>query len=430
MNCKRSATCLILAAWAVLSGCQAGETRDLQLDDLVPLVALEEMRLGDVNDPDLGFTRPFYVDVDRDGAIYILEVADRQIRVYSPEGQLVRRIGGPGDAPGEFRSAPHFGVKGDTVWTWDSSAGRITLFDRAGNVLSTGRTDGLMIPIWGSYGWVLPRAMRPDGLFTGELSRVGASRGLPPSPVQDTDTVPVPRVLFDATGAVVDTIGWDGAPPPRMARPPSQEIDYRRVEVGGRRLMVPTPPPPLPLWEALHDGRLVLEQAVAPGELEGGFTITRLDLERDTVFRRTYHYTPLAYSQAELDSIAYRTARGGPGLGVSSYAMGPDGMPLLNAAENVEPFARALRAAMDYPPYRLPVLDPQVGSDESLWLLRDTGESRVAYWVLLGPEGLPLGQLELPRAVRPLWMSGDAFWALVPDELEIPWVVRYRIQPS
>jgi hypothetical protein len=421
---------LLLIGAPTLSACGTGEARNLHLDDVAPLVVEEEMRLGDANDPDLGFTRPGAVAVDRDGAIYVLEVADRQIRVYAPEGRLLRRIGGSGDGPGEFRGAPRFGVVGDTVWTWDSSAGRITLFDRAGTVLSTGRTDGLMIPIWGSYGWVFPRAMRDDGLFTGELSRVGGSRNLPPSPVQDTDTVPVPRVLFDASGRIVDTIGWDGAPPPQMARPPSQEIDFRTVAVGGRRLMVPSPPAPLPRWEALHDGRLILEQSYPQAEVENAFTITRLGLERDTVFHHTYHYAPLRYLDEELDSIAYRTAHGGPGLGVSSYAVGPDGRPLLNDPQNVEPYARALRAEMDYPPFRLPIQGFQVGNDESLWLLRDTAESPLAHWVLLDREGLLRGRLELPRDVRPLWMEGDTFWAVVPDELEVPWVVRYRIRPT
>ena len=85
---------------------------------------------------------------------------------------------------------------------------------------------------------------------------------------------------------------------------------------------------------------------------------------------------------------------------------------------------------MRYPPFRLPITYFQVGADESLWLLRDMAESPVAQWVVLDPEGRPRGALELPTAVRLLWLNGDTFWAVVPDELEVPWVVRYRIRPG
>jgi hypothetical protein len=102
----------------------------------------------------------------------------------------------------------------------------------------------------------------------------------------------------------------------------------------------------------------------------------------------------------------------------------------MNPPEMVEVYARAMRAEMSYPPFRLPIQYFQVAKDESLWLLRDSGETPVAHWVLLDREGLPRGALQLPHEVRVLWMEGDTFWAVVPDELEVPWIVRYRIRPE
>jgi hypothetical protein len=72
---------------------------------------------------------------------------DRQIRVYDEAGTLLRRIGGAGEGPGEFGGSPSFGVVGDTVWAYDGRLERITLFDRRGNLLSTGRVVSLRIPL-------------------------------------------------------------------------------------------------------------------------------------------------------------------------------------------------------------------------------------------------------------------------------------------
>ena len=102
----------------------------------------------------------------------------------------------------------------------------------------------------------------------------------------------------------------------------------------------------------------------------------------------------------------------------------------MNPPETVEPTYRAIRSEMEYPPFRLPIQGVQVGRDESLWLMRDSGETPNAHWIVLDPEGLPRGEVELPKTVRPLWMAGDTLWAAVTDELEIPWLVRYRIRPG
>jgi hypothetical protein len=41
----------------------------------------EEMRLGSVDDPEVGFSRIGRVDVDRDGQIYMFEDLDRDPRL-------------------------------------------------------------------------------------------------------------------------------------------------------------------------------------------------------------------------------------------------------------------------------------------------------------------------------------------------------------
>ena len=49
-------------------------------------------------------------------------------------------------------------------------------------------------------------------------------------------------------------------------------------------------------------------------------------------------------------------------------------------------------------------------------------------WVVLDARGRPRGRLELPANVRILWSRDDIVWAVVPDENDVQWLVRYRIR--
>jgi hypothetical protein len=394
------------------------------VDALPYLVAEAEMRIGDVDDPDVGFSRPSMVDVDRDGNIYVMETLVPEIRVFSPGGVLLRRIGRRGAGPGEFESAPRFGVVGDTIWAVSWGPDRITLFDRHGNVLSARLAESVVVPLPRSYGYVLPWSMRSDGKFTSHLSRVAFNRNDPPTGVDPTDSIPVPFVLFDPTGAVTDTIGWAGRPPPRMWSPVSNDdprIEF--VQIRGRRAIVPMAPITTPWWEALPDGYLLVENPRAQTPDDGVFMVTRFGLSGDTVYHRALHYRPVRYTAADLDTIAARAARGEPG-GMVPY--NPAGSPV---PPDWEAIALSLRNAMKFPEFKLPLEYSWLAQDESIWLRLSHSNHATARWLILDAEGHPRRQLELPSDLRIVWSRGDTFWAVEPDELDVPWVVRFRILP-
>jgi hypothetical protein len=83
---------------------------------------------------------------------------------------------------------------------------------------------------------------------------------------------------------------------------------------------------------------------------------------------------------------------------------------------------------MNFPEFQMPISYPRVGQDEAVWLRRYNDAGGVARWILLDERATPRGELELPTNVRILWSRGDNFWAVVPDEFDVPWVVRYRIE--
>ena len=147
---------------------------------------------------------------------------------------------------------------------------------------------------------------------------------------------------------------------------------------------------------------------------------TRIGFAGDTLYRREMRYTPIRYHPSELDSIAVRAARG-EGLPIAAAGGGgPDGEPEAAVVNRI-------RAAMDYPEFQQPVERALAGEDGSVWIAFRPVLADSVTWILLRPDGEPRGRLELPQRVRILWHSGEVVYASVPDELDVPWLVRYRL---
>jgi len=70
------------------------------------------------------------IDVDREGNVYIAEIADGStgIYVFSDDGSYIGQTGRDGDGPGEFRGLMDIHVSGDTLYTLDMSLNRIQIF--------------------------------------------------------------------------------------------------------------------------------------------------------------------------------------------------------------------------------------------------------------------------------------------------------------
>lgn len=173
-------------ALITLAGACATEPAATGVDDadaVATLTIVEQLRIGSVSDPDVGFTRVDEVDVDSDGQIFVFETRPPEIRVYSASGELVRRIGRQGRGPGELQGPRFsFGVRSDTVWVIDPFARRITLFDRTGRLLSTGTIQDARME-WGSGETValVPFEMEPQGLFVSSTPLVGGTGRSPPA---------------------------------------------------------------------------------------------------------------------------------------------------------------------------------------------------------------------------------------------------------
>jgi hypothetical protein len=200
--------------------------------------------------------------------------------------------------------------------------------------------------------------------------------------------------------------------------PPADYVgpSYERVKVGSRSYSVPNPPTELPDWLPLNDGHIVVNVPYAVSDV-GALYVTRLGLDGDTVYHRELNYTPVPYTEAALDALAARQ----PMSMINGVAQPTDVPPLA---------VSAIREKMNFPAVQLPVERSWLAQDESVWLRRAGEPGRPVRWVLLDSLGTLRGQLELPANVRPLWSRGDILWAAVPDDLDVPWLVRYRIETA
>lgn len=397
----------------------APETVPLSADydlDSVPRLALhQELRLGSIDDPDYGFSRVGRVAVDADNQLYVYEQLELSIRVYSPDGRLVRRIGRRGHGPGEFESRDvRFGVSGNAVWTYDPSTRRLAVFDRDGTLRRDVRIDVVRLGYdeSGRAITVAPLAMTAEGVFIGDEEVSNAAALI----VGGGDTLLVPRVRFDGNGHVTDTAGWY----PVVRRLSSMES----IRVGRNRYRMPQPPPDTPFDVSLPDGRWHVERPRADDPGATLAYISRLDLAGDTSFRRTYRYMPVPYSEAQLARSAARAAR----YAVEVDASG-ERVTLRPAPRDSGRAEAAIRARMDWPGYQPPFQGYRLAADGALWLQReDRGES-TDRWLILDPEGIPVGVVRLPSSAgfRVAWSRGDRLWTVEKDSLDVPWLVRYRM---
>lgn len=398
MRMRRPATfCWVLAL--SLAGCAAGDSSGTDhVDELPRLTAAEELRIGSVDDPDIGFTRIGAVDVDHDVNVYVVEPEEREIRVYDPQGSLVRRIGRQGSGPGEFETPTAFGIIGDTLWANDIRNRRITLFTRDGRHLTSFTTMPIPIEtIPGISVMLTASRLARDGTLTS--SWMVAIR---PGPAPPTDTIMIPVVRMDTTGAIMDTI----------RQMPWAFPQRGTIMAGSREIPLPATPSAGPLDYAGPDGSMfAVARPLAGNGQEGMFTATRIGPAGDTVYSLRYRYRPRVYDDAVVNGIIRPHA--------ATYAE--------RTGTDPDVLESQLRDALVLPPFQPGIAALRGGEDGSLWLRTADDGASLAHWIILNPDGSARGVVDLPRRATLHWMNGDVAWAAVPDDVDVPWLVRYRV---
>ena len=376
---------------AVLAACQGPANVDGIEADALPVLSIsEEFRIGSVDDPVVGFSNIGAVTVDLDGNVYVLELQELEVRVFDQSGTPLRRIGGSGQGPGEFSRPQSIGFRGDTLWVHDPRQRRISMFSPDGMLLTT--FPGIVPTGFDPQSQaisILDGVIRSDGLLYAEpVSGIVVLQAGETPP----DSVSLPVVRYDRSGAIVDTVGhtrlW--LYPEPISPGTTGPVSFSRPRQA-ELVLDPWPPLDAPLRHRLDDGLILIDRRAPTSPGVASFTVTRTTLAGDTVYHRRFTYEPKAFSPAYVDS-------------------------LMDA-----------RADLDLPDFQSPVSDAQHGDDGTLWLRREVDSGPSHDWIILSPDGRPRGQVELPGNTSIRWVGGDIIYAVERDDFDVPWLVKYRV---
>lgn len=323
--------------------------------------------------------------VDPAGRIYVLEHQAQEIRVFAPDGAHVRTLGRKGGGPGEFQDARGFTWDRDgNLWVVDQRNARYTVYDTAGVLLRT-----LPRPATGVYrnwegGFDREGRLHDIGtVFERVVQRPGYQAASGPR-----------EVLFrlDDSAAVTDTF-----PAPRYETPSFEAVITQGTST--MRLRVPVPFAGQLRWLFDPGGFFV-------AGVTDQYRISWIGLNGDTARVVEREYVPVSVSDAEAAAEVERLER----------------MP------GMEGKVDRARIGRHHPAYQYFTLD----ASDHLWVRvtlpeEDHPEHGVAFDVF-DPGGRYLGRVTADlRAQPPLVIESDRLYAIVRDELDVPYVVRARI---
>jgi len=324
--------------------------------------------------------------VTADGHIVVLDALAQELRVFAPDGTHTATFGGKGGGPGEFESA--YGLMlgpAGKLWVPDHSNARMSAFDLTGDLLGSYPMRIL------SYGYVWGGTIDGEGQILEPSITLGPPRR------------PILRV-YDSEMSMVDSL-------PLPERP---KVDRKN-------------PPGAFYWEA-PDGR--------------------------TSGYRSVPFYPRGQQVLDPNGSVWTTmASGDPSYRIVNWIPGGDSTLQLETRRPAVPIPTTVRdsviatvreellkvgtGAADQDWSKVPEVYPAVSSmfladNGDLWAeIATTGDSPARYDVYR-PNGDYWGTvsttLEVWPYVHPV-VRGDHFWAIVRDDLDIPYVVRGQIAP-
>lgn len=342
----------------------------VQIDDLAALTLPERAATTSVEIGRRAGSELFRVSAGRllaDGGLALGNDGTSEVLYVDRAGEIVRRVGGAGEGPGEFGSITSFPrAHGDTLTVYDVRLGRLTILDPAGDVV---QTRPLPPP---------NRAVDLEPLIVDDDGRVlavfGASRIFQQDGVR-RDTVPL--LLVDSA-STADTLGlWPG----RQWSFVSTDRGAFRTEFGfGRSLEA-----------SGRDGRVVIGST-------DRLALTVVDGTGDETLR--IEGSAPNRPVPEDDVAAWRADR-------------VDGLP--------EDLPASAREAIETAPYNetYPAFSGLLlDGDGRIWI----GEPEVMgaderRWTALAQDGTPRFRVTLPASAEPLDAAGDRLVVL--DETEL-----------
>lgn len=354
-----------------------------------------EIRIGSLDDPDQSLTRVSGVATSPSGNVFVTQPQDRLIRVFDSDGRATRVIGRAGEGPGEFSDLiSHIGFLEDTLWVSDGRLQRVSFFDKAGKFLRSEPTRSPAID--GIYSPTAPMRMLADGTglvypsYSGRLVRTGRITRRP-------------LLRISRPGTVLDTLLWLPAGGDQISIVMGEMVHYTSQPFSDEPLLAISPS---------GERIVVVERRAAEDRTSGYFQVTQMSAGGDTIMSRRYRYTPRPMPKPYVDSVVEAKAE--------VLARGPS----FRTASEAE---RELRKILYLPAMRVPITDVLVANDGSVWLKREDRPGDTQVWNVLGSTGEVRAAVAAPTGLSLRLVDGGNIWGVERDELDIPYLVRYRV---
>ena len=380
----------------------------------------EVLRIGSVEST--GLVRSVSdLAIGPDGALYVAQAMVPAVTVFSQDGRVLRRIGRPGQGPGDFQfAAVGVGWIGDTLWVADFN--RIQLFTTNERVPERVIQFSVTVSEEGSS--LTPGRMLADGSLVGWRAitdgRAWSSRGANPG---------LALRRLSRSGEILDTMAIMHWPGNAIASEGEFGVESPRPH--------PLTDLPLtglkePLTALKPDGSAVVQIGpVHEGATPPTFDLLVISIRGDTLLKRAVDYEPRVVTRTMERRLSDEYA----GWIVGDYSPSSYRPQLTEATR--ERRRRAARRVFWMPKHHPPVRQVVAGTDGTIWLLREMREDRVDVWEIYDSDGTLEGKVEVGQgraSVRP-WhprlgialASRDDVWGTTLGEYDVPYLHRYRV---
>jgi hypothetical protein len=350
-----------------------------------------DLRIGDVDGP-IAFSDLVLGKAVPGGPVLFLSWQRPELFMFDRSGNLLRRVGRPGQGPGEFQRPAGLGVTGKLFWVYDAGARRVTFFETAtAELASTIQTPVTTLRGRGGFS---PVFASPDSVFVGSFSLSSATEA----------EIPEPLLVFRR-----------GMPDDTLILLPTTHI----------RLSIRNPERPwagLHGWQPFSDAPIVASGAndeviVVERTAEAdphGYRIHWFDVRRKAHRNRFYPTDAAATSRVLVDSLvnlwADRVlAARGPGIRARGEA------------------ERRVREELFVPATLPPVSAAFVDDLNRVWIRREAAPAPAVQWDVIAPSGDAIAHVAAAPEYTLVAADSTHAWAMTKDELDVPFIQRLRI---
>ena len=338
------------------------------------------------------FGRIQHLLVNDSGWIIIPDQQIPALRVHAPDGSRGTTIGRSGRGPGEFQVITQVGWRGDTAWVYDPRLRRISIISPELEVART--VDVPDFPRSLTIGGVEARTGSPIVLAAPDDSHwIVMLHPRPPGASQAA----LPGVVYARLGPAqsMDKL---------IAHHESSRSSYF-ASVPGFTGGGEYPFAIDPIYEVADDAsRSVLVQVFFDHPEAPELTVAMFDAAGDTIYARSYPLEGEPIPRQVRDSALDAGAQWLPAEAAAQYRKDPYVPPI-------------------YPPIK----GAAIAEDGALWIWlrpRNLDEER---YLMLDPDGSPVGEVTFPRGTQVEVIRGDTVWAIVKDDLDVQTVARFSV---